>query len=197
MLDLGQVLVGWDPYLAVADRVSRTEWEAFSVAVDFPALNHSVDAGTTATDAAARAAAVDPAHGETVTRYYENFAGALTGPVPGTTEIVEELAAAGVRLLGLTNWSAETFHHAAVAAPVIDLLEEVVVSGREGLVKPDPAIFRIVVDRLGVDPARAVFVDDSEPNVCGAASVGFTALHFTGADRLRGDLQRLGLLRAA
>ena len=196
VFDLGRVLVGWEPYLALADRMTRDEWETFSTAIDFPAVNHAMDAGLPHADAIARVAATHPEHASTLSRYCSNFAATLTGPVDGTTEIVEELATAGVRLVGLTNWSAETFHHAAVSAPVIERLEEVVVSGRERVVKPDPAIFQILVDRHGLRPQTAVFVDDSPANVAGAESVGIRGLLFTDAAQLRSDLVELGLLPA-
>ncbi|MFC7406190.1 HAD family hydrolase [Georgenia alba] len=194
VLDLGNVLVGWDPARALTEEMTPQEWERFAEAADFRSLNLAADAGMPIADVAARAAALDPAHGRTLSRYFANFAATLTGPVPGTTAVVEELAAAGIRLLGLTNWSAETFHHAAGAAPVIDLLEGVVVSGREGVAKPDPAVFRIVLERYGVEASRAVFVDDSPANVAGAEAVGLTALRFTDAATLRADLHGLGLL---
>lgn len=196
VFDLGRVLVGWEPYLAVADRMTWDEWETFSAAVDFPTVNLAMDAGLPHAEAIARIRASHPEHEATLARYCSNFADALTGPVAGTTEIVEDLAACGVRLVGLTNWSAETFHHAAVSAPVIDLLEDVVVSGREGVVKPDPAIFRILVERHGIRPATTVFVDDSPANVAGAEAVGIRALLFTDAMQLRADLEMLGLLPA-
>lgn len=85
---------------------------------------------------------------EIVAGYYENFDKSLTGPIDGMAEIVAELKAADVRLLGLSNWSAETIHHAPVVAPAISELEDIVVSGRVGLVKPDPAIFELTWDRF-------------------------------------------------
>ena len=54
--------------------------------------------------------------------YTENFAASLVGPVPGTEEVVRELRTLGVRLYGLTNWSAEMFHEAEPAAPAIGLI---------------------------------------------------------------------------
>ncbi|RAE29146.1 HAD family phosphatase, partial [Burkholderia multivorans] len=89
---------------------------------------------------------------------YERFEHSLTGPIPGMADIVAELKDAGVRLLGLSNWSAETIHHAPVAAPAISELEDIVVSGREKLIKPDPAIFDLLLSRFGLDPDRTVFV---------------------------------------
>ncbi|WP_127127683.1 HAD family phosphatase [Georgenia sp. SYP-B2076] len=193
VFDLGQVLVGWEPYGAVSDHLDRAAWERFSADVDFPALNLAMDAGLTLAEAESRVAGAHPEHAGTLARYCENFAAALTGPVPGTAAVVAELADAGVPLLGLTNWSAHTFAHALPAAPAIAYLEGIVVSGREGVVKPDPEIFRILLGRYALDPARTVFVDDSPANVAGAAALGITALRFTGADALRRDLLALGL----
>ena len=152
-----------------------------------------MDAGLSRAAARERVAAAHPEHAATFARYCENFAGSLTGPVPGTAAIIDELAAAEVPLLGLTNWSAETIVHARPAAPAIGRLVGIVVSGAEGVVKPDPAIFEILLGRYALDPARTVFVDDSPANVRGAEALGITALQFTGAARLREDLRALGL----
>ncbi len=193
VFDLGRVLVEWDPYDAFADRWTREEWETFSTEIDFPAFNHEQDAGRTIADATAALAQTHPHRVADFEHYITNFARSLGGPVPGTTEIVDELRAAGVRVLGLTNWSAETFHEAARSAPVIDRLEAVLVSGEVGLAKPDPAIYELLIERFELDPARTVFTDDSPPNIDSAAAVGLVALHFTDADRLRSDLAELGL----
>lgn len=196
VFDLGQVLVGWDQSGPLADRMSRAEWDAFAAEADFAALNVSADNGATIAEVVERASATDPRHGEIVATYYERFDRSLTGPIPGMAEIVAELGAEGVRLLGLSNWSAETIHFAPVAAPAISELEDIVVSGREKLIKPDPAIFRLLLDRFDLDPARTVFVDDLAANVEAARALGLIGIVFTGAQDLRADLERLGLLGA-
>lgn len=194
VFDLGQVLIGWDQTGPLSDRMSREEWEEFAQASDFASLNVSADNGSTIAEVVARAAATDPAYGEIVAAYYENFPRSLTGPIPGMAEIVAELKDAGVRLLGLSNWSAETIHHAPVVAPAIDELEDIVVSGREKLIKPDPAIFALLLDRFGLDPGRTVFVDDLPVNVEAARELGLIGIVFTGAEDLRAELGRLGVL---
>ncbi|WP_453985200.1 HAD family hydrolase [Brevibacterium casei] len=196
VFDLGQVLVGWDQTGPLSDRMSREEWEEFAQASDFASLNVSADNGSTIAEVVARAAATDPAYGEIVAAYYENFPRSLTGPIPGMAEIVAELKGAGVRLLGLSNWSAETIHHAPVAAPAIGELEDIVVSGREKLIKPDPAIFALLLDRFDLDPGRTVFVDDLPVNVEAARELGLIGIVFTGAADLRTELDRLGVLPA-
>lgn len=196
VFDLGQVLVGWDQTGPLSDRMSREEWEEFAHASDFASLNVSADNGSTIAEVVTRAAATDPAYGEIVAAYYENFPRSLTGPIPGMAEIVAELKGAGVRLLGLSNWSAETIHHAPVAAPAIGELEDIVVSGREKLIKPDPAIFALLLDRFDLDPGRTVFVDDLPVNVEAARELGLIGIVFTGAADLRTELDRLGVLPA-
>ena len=71
------------------------------------------------------------------------------------------------------------------------------VSGVEGVAKPDPAIFRLLLDRYELCGATTVFVDDSPANVHAAADLGLTALLFRTAGDLRADLRRLGLLDGA
>ncbi len=171
LYDFGNVLVGWDPYGAY-DGVDRRDVDAFFADVDFRVLNHERDAGATWQDARDRVAATHPHHVALLDRYVERFPATLTGPVEGSEELVRELRDLGLRLYGLTNWSAELFAHAAPAAPATALMEDVLVSGREGLAKPDPAIFALAVERFGLDPARTLFTDDSAANVDAAARLG-------------------------
>ena len=193
VLDLGNVVLRWDPYLPFVGRMERSDVDAFFDEVDFPAFNHQQDAGRTWAEARAEIADRFPQHLAAVDVYVEHFGETLSGPVPGTERLVRELITAGVRLLGLTNWSAETFHHAEQVAPAVGLLEGIVVSGEVGLAKPDPRIFELLTRRFGLDPASTVFVDDSGPNVAAAAQLGFDAVLFTSAARLRADLVARGI----
>ncbi|MFC4555135.1 HAD-IA family hydrolase [Georgenia faecalis] len=193
VFDLGQVLVGWDPFRAVAHAVTAEEFAEFSAEIDWTTFNHAQDAGRTMAEAREVLARSHPHRVATFDEYVAHFPLSLTGPIEGTTEIVDALLARGLRVLGLTNWSAETFEHAARSAPVIDRLEGVVVSGVEGVAKPDPAIFALLVERFGLTPAATVFVDDSPVNVDAAAAAGLRAVRFVDAAGLRADLARLGL----
>ncbi|MGV8977499.1 MAG: HAD family hydrolase [Cellulomonas sp.] len=197
VFDLGNVLVRWDPYLPFVGRMDRAEVEAMFDEIDFPTLNHGLDAGRPWSQAHAEVLRRYPHRADAFDFYREHFADALPGPVDGSAALVQELVAAGIRVLGLTNWSAETFHHAEPAAPVIRLLDGVLVSGEVGIAKPDPRIFRLLASRYELDPGRTVFTDDSAPNVAAAAAEGFDAVLFTGADDLRTDLVRRGLPLAA
>ncbi|MGN8245547.1 HAD family hydrolase [Cellulomonas soli] len=193
VFDLGNVLVHWDPYGPYEGRMDRAEVEAFFEEVDFLALNHQMDAGRSWHTARAELRERFPHRLAALDLYLEHFPDALPGPVDGSEQLVRDLLGLGVRALGLTNWSSETFHHAVPAAPAIGLLEDVLVSGVEGVAKPDPRIFALVVRRFGLDPARTVFTDDSAENVAAAAAAGFDALLFTSTAQLRADLVARGL----
>lgn len=190
--DFGNVLVHWDPYGAFGGH-ERAAVEAWMAAVDFPAFNHRQDAGRTWAEARTELAETRPELVDLLDAYVENFAGTLGGPVAGSEALVRELKGLGLRLLGLTNWSADLFHHAEPVAPAVGLMDDVLVSGRVGLAKPDPRIFELLVERFDVDPARAVFVDDSPRNVAAAAGVGFHAVHFTSTPAFRRALRDLGV----
>ena len=79
----------------------------------------------------------------------------------------------------MTNWSAETF---PIALGIFDFLhwfEDVLVSGKEKLIKPDPAIFNLLIKRYSLNPAQTIFIDDNIKNVATAKEVGLDAIHFT------------------
>ena len=95
------------------------------------------------------------------------------------------------RLLALTNWPAESWQWAQDTYPFMSWFEGIVVSGYEGVVKPDAQIYHILFDRYKVDPAKAVFMDDNKKNVEGAKAVGLHAIHVQSPDQLKSDLFNL------
>ena len=115
------------------------------------------------------------------------FMGTLAGVEIG-------LQAAGVPLYALTNWSAETFAITRGRFEFLDWFDGLLVSGEERMTKPDPAFFRLLLDRFGLDPGATVFVDDSEANVAAARELGIDAVRFTGPDQLRRELSARRIL---
>ncbi|GAA2036864.1 HAD-IA family hydrolase [Pseudokineococcus marinus] len=195
VFDLGDVLVRWEP-ARVWEQLDPADVEAFHARVDLGAWNLAMDSGRSTADSVADVAASAPGHEPVAQAYVDRFLDTLAGPVPGTRDVVEELAASGVRLLALTNWSAELFERARpLLEEVVGLgaFEAVVVSGVEGLVKPDPALFTRVVERFALAPGLTAFVDDGPRDVEGAAAVGLRAVRSTTAEALRRDLAALGL----
>lgn len=193
--DLGNVLVDWDASRAIAAGVGEAEAARFLAAddFDFRAYNHGPDSGLAWEAAEAEVARSHPHWLEHCRAYRAHFPASLVGEVPGTADLVRTLHAAGVPQWGLTNWSHELYPHAPRMFEVLALLDDVVVSGTEGLAKPDPRVYELLVARTGRPLADLVFVDDRPENVEAACALGMAGLVFTGADALRADLRGLGL----
>ena len=105
--------------------------------------------------------------------------------LPGMRKLLQDLKAHGYRLLGLTNWSTETFCQVRHRYPIFDILDGMLVSGEERLTKPSPAIFRRMIEKFSLDPSECVFIDDNQANVEGSAAAGIPAILFPGAAKLR------------
>lgn len=193
LFDLGNVLVRWQWRAALDGVLTEAETARFLAEADFPEVNRRLDAGLPWDDAVAELRARDRWLGDVLALYRQRYPLSLTGPVPGMAGLVTQLRRAGLRLVGLTNWSAEMWRHAVPAAPAIGTLDGVVVSGIEGVGKPDPRIFRLAAERYRLVPERTLFTDDHEPNVAAALALGFQAVTFTDADDLRRELVSRGV----
>lgn len=196
VFDLGGVLVDWNPrhlYRKLFDGDNaRMEWFLAEVCND--AWNMQQDAGRPFAVAVAEACGRWPAEAALVRAFHERWEEMIAGPIDGTVAILDELAAAGVPLYALTNWSAETFPVARRRFAFLQRFAAIAVSGELGVMKPDRAIFDHVLGLSGTRPAETVFIDDSAKNVAAAATLGFVALRFDSPARLRDDLRGLGLL---
>jgi len=197
VFDIGGVVVVWDPVPAVAAVVGQERAEHFvhGGEFDFAAWNAAQDAGRSFADAEAEARASHPHLADEIAAYLPHFALSLTGLVPGAADLLAALHAHGVRLVALTNWSAETIHHGLETYPeVFALFDDIVVSGAEGVAKPDQEIFRVLARRLGQPLDGVFYVDDNVHNVDAARSAGMDAVHFTDAAGLDEELRRRRLL---
>lgn len=197
VFDIGNVLIRWNAAHAIGAGVGAEQARAFLSAhdFDFAAWNHEQDAGRTWDEGEALAARTHPHWAQAVRAYRRHFDLSLTGAVQDTVAVLRELHAGEVPLFALTNWSAELFPVALERFDFLGVFEDIVVSGVEGVAKPDPEIFTILEERIrhraGLE--HAVFIDDSPPNVHAATAAGMDAILFTETGHLRGDLRARGL----
>jgi 2-haloacid dehalogenase len=197
VFDLGGVLIDWNPrHLYRKLFASETEMERFLAEVCTGEWNLEQDRGRPFAEAAALLVARHPDQQPMIEAFYGRWSEMLNGPIQGTVAILEELDAAGVPLYALTNWSAETWAHAQSRFSFLERFRGILVSGQVRLIKPDPAIFRLLCSQFGIVPEQSVFIDDSLKNVEAAARLGFHAHHFRSPGPLRGWLAERGLLRA-
>jgi 2-haloacid dehalogenase len=198
VFDLGGVLIDWDPRYLFRALFPDDEpgMERFLAEVCNGAWNHELDSGRSWDSAVADLVARHPAERHLIELYRARWPEMLGGQFDETVAILAELRDAGRRLVALTNWSAETFPIARARFEFLSWFDGIVVSGELGLAKPDPAIFRAMFALHAFEPEEAVLIDDRIENVEAARRLGMTGIGYTGAEALRADLVRLGLLRA-
>jgi FMN phosphatase YigB (HAD superfamily) len=195
LFDVGNVIVRWDP------RNLYTKLIADPAALDHfldevcPMSWHAeTDRGKPFADNMAERAALYPAHAELIHAWWPRWNEMFSGAIPETEGVMHDLHAHGVPMHGLTNMSTESWPGVRAMSPVFDYLQTVVVSGAERVIKPDPAIYRLVLERTGLRASDLLFIDDSAANIEVAATLGFHVHHFTDPAALRPQLVRLGLL---
>jgi 2-haloacid dehalogenase len=195
VFDLGGVLIDWDPRRLYRKLLAgEAAVEEFLATVCTPEWNAEQDRGRPFAEAVAELVERHPAHAAAITAYHERWTEMLGGEIPGTVAVLAELRAAGVPLYALSNWSAETFRLTRGRFPFLEWFDGLVVSGEEGVTKPDRRIFELLIERFGLVPAATLFVDDSAANVTAARDLGLDAVRFRGAGGLRRDLAARGLL---
>lgn len=196
IFDVGRVLYDWDPRFLYRRLIDDDRaLDAFVRDVVTHEWHFQHDAGRDFADTSAELTALFPEHAELIRAWGPRFLESIGDPIPGMHALVDELHARAVPLFAITNFSHEVWPpFRAREAAMFDRFRDVVVSGDEKLVKPDPAIYRLALDRFGLEAAETVFIDDNAANIAGAQSVGLIGLHFTGEPTLRRELETLGLL---
>lgn len=195
VFDVGRVLFEWDLRHLFAKLITDSEeLDWFLAHVVTPEWHFQHDAGRPLADMTAELTAQYPKYGPLIEAYRTRFNETIPGPVPGSLEIVDELAAQGVPLFAITNFGAEFWDMFRPTQPIFDLFGDIVVSGVEKLVKPDPAIYALALKRFDLAPGEAMFIDDNHDNVVSARASGFVAYHFRDAKSLRTELSAYGLL---
>ena len=194
VFDLGGVVLDWDPAHLYRRLIEDEEELAhFLSAVCTREWHVQHDAGRPMAETIPELCERHPDHAHLISLWQERYVDMVAGHVPGTVDLLEELAPR-VRLLALTNMPAEVVDDLRDAFPVLEMFEEMVVSGVELVVKPDAAIFELLASRHDLEPSRTLFIDDVEENVAGARACGFHATRFRAAEELREDLVRYGAL---
>ncbi len=195
VFDLGGVLIDWDPRHLYRTLFAGDEpaMEAFLGTVCTPEWNARLDAGASWPDAVAELARRFPAERDRIVAYWERWPEMLGGAIEGSVEILADLRAAGVPVYALSNWSAATFAITRERFPFLDWFAGIVISGEEGIAKPDPRLFEILLDRYGLDPRAVAYVDDRADNVAVAARLGMRAVRFDGPPALRAARAGLGV----
>lgn len=189
VFDLGGVLIDWDPRYVLTD-------DEMVVALDIDGAQRELDLGTPLdrVHATWRDAYADLA--EHVDRYFGDWHATVGGPLNDVVRILEELRDRPLGLYALSNFSGDLFREVRPRFEFLTWFDGLLISGDEGVVKPDPAIYELLLDRFGLSAHRTVFIDDRLENIEAARAAGLEGIHFRSADQLRRELVEHGVLES-
>lgn len=192
--DLGRVLIEFDPE-AFYDSVMGPDRRAqmFNT-VDLHAYNLRVDAGEPLHETFQEAARAAPDFADEIMMWATRWIDLASPLIPGSVHLLEHLKAQGTRQLALTNFGEDTFHIARAHYPFLDLFDELYVSGRLKMIKPDAGIYAALEQGCGLPPDSLLFTDDRPENIATASARGWQTHLFQGPQGWADCLARHGLL---
>lgn len=189
IFDYGGVLLDWnphylyDPYFGNKD---KAEW--FLTNICTYEWNAQHDGGRLVAEGTAELVAEYPEWKKEIEMYYSGFMKMISGQIEGMEDFIKELKDKGFRIFGLSNWSEETFAMVRPVYPILNLIEDMVISGIEKVMKPNRRIFEIALERFGIKAEETVFIDDNPNNVKAACEVGIRGMLFLSKEQIEEEL---------
>lgn len=194
VFDFGGVLVDWNPtYLYSKLFDNETEMNHFLENICTPEWNIRQDAGRPLVKATELLQAKHPEYKELIGHYYGRWDEMLGGDIKENVRVLEMLRPK-YTLFGLTNWSAETITIAYNRYDFFKHFDGIVVSGDENIVKPDPKLYQVLLNRYNLKANESLFIDDNLKNIEIAREMGFHTIHFTENVDLEKEVRDRGLL---
>jgi 2-haloacid dehalogenase len=196
VFDLGGVLMDWDPYYLYRKILGddRQAVSRFLKEVNFFAWNEKQDRGRTFAEGNAELIARFPQYRQLILAYDQRYLESLNGAIQPVVELLRRLKDLGYPLYGLSNWPAEKFALVRPQYAFFEWFNSLVISGEVGLLKPDKAIFDLLLKRAGYPAGECLFIDDHERNILAARDLGFQTIQFQSPQQLEADLRRMAIL---
>jgi 2-haloacid dehalogenase len=189
VFDVGNVLIRWDPLLVYREMIPDDEKRAwFMQNVCTAAWNLEQDRGRSWEEAVALLVASHPEWESQIRAYDERWHEAVPGVIDDSVAVLAELKRRGEKVYAITNFSREKWAECLIRFPFLQSFDGVVVSAHERVIKPDPAIYHILLQRYGLTAPDCIFIDDSAKNIEAARGVGMKAVHFVEPIDLRSEL---------
>ena len=196
IFDFGNVLLQWDPRRLFQRHfpAGPQAIDAFMQEIGFTEWHLEQDKGRPFADAIAERSAKFPQYAHILADYDTCYKDAVAGSIADSVKILRSLKQAEYPLVGLSNFPTEKFALARKTYEFFAWFDEIVISGEVGLVKPDPAIFQLLLRKIGRAAQDCIFIDDSQANITSAQQLGFTAIQFHSPGQLQQELLKLGIL---
>ncbi len=190
IFDIGNVLIEWQPERFFDSVIGADRRKAMFAAIDLHGINDVVDRGGHFRDTIHAAAEANPDWRDEVLMWHDRWIDMAAPAIDHSVRLLRALRANGVPVFALTNFGIQTFEIAEPVYPFLREFDRRYISGHMAVIKPDPAIYAMVEEDCGLDPATLLFADDRIDNINAAAARGWQTHLFTHpqgwADRLVG-----------
>lgn len=196
IFDYGGVLLDWNPRNLYRHYFPNNpeSMEQFLTEVNFMDWNAQQDKGRPFKEGIAWLVNQHPQYAHLIYAFYDHWEETIVGAIPETIEILKRLKQKGYPLYGLSNWSAETFPMMRKKYDFFDLFDDMVISGKVNMIKPEPEIFNLLLEKIGLPASECLLIDDSDKNISAAQKLEFAAIHYQSPLQLESELSRLGVL---
>jgi 2-haloacid dehalogenase len=195
VFDIGGVLLDWDPRYVYRELFADpADMEEFLGSVCTLDWHRAHDLGADIPASCEQLALRYPEHRDMIMVWAERGEEMVAGQFDDTVELLSELKASGIPCYALSNMEPGPFRVRRARFEFMEWFDGHVISGLEGVAKPDRRIFEILLSRHGLHPQATVFIDDQARNVDAARDLGLIALQFSSAAQLRHDLQSLAVV---
>ena len=180
LFDLGNVFFDWNPERILKPIFNDDERMKFFINnISFPLLDTRCDAGVTIEVAVNDAVKKFPDFEKEIKLYYPNHGNMVGGFFQKTVDIFYKVKNLNYSCYVLSNWSAETYEGMEENYPFLKHFDGKIISGRDFLIKPDPAIYELAISRFDLVPQETLFIDDRLDNIEAAQKLNFQTIHLT------------------
>lgn len=195
IFDFGGVLMDWNPRYFFKDYFNDNEkMEYFLQNIAQDEWNVEQDRGRSLAEGTEIQVKKFPEWEKEIRAFYDNWTVMLKSEIPQNVEVLRKLKNTDYHLFGLTNWSEETFPYALENYDFFQIFEgKIVVSGTEKLIKPDPEIWHVLLERYNIKADESVFIDDNTKNIEVAQSLGFITIQVFPDTDLTKELKKFGI----
>ena len=180
LFDLGNVFFDWNPERVLKPMFADDERMNFFIKnISFPLLDTRCDAGITIEVAVNDAVKKFPDFEKEIKLYYPNHGNMVGGFFQKTVDVFYKVKNLNYPCYVLSNWSAETYEGMEDQYPFLKEFDGKIISGRDFLIKPDPAIYELAISRFDLIPEETLFIDDRLDNIEAAQKLKFQTIHLT------------------
>ena len=180
LFDLGNVFFDWSPKLIFKKIITEEKrLNYFLDEISRPYLDAKCDKGILIKDAIKKASKKFPEFKSEIEIYYSLHRKMVKGSFQQSIDVLNKLKSLNYPCYVLSNWSDETYEGMEDEYPFLKDFDGKIISGREKLIKPDPAIYQLAIKRFDLKPNETVFIDDREENIITAKILGFHTIHLT------------------